>query len=55
MTWIYDPTDNAYRLTAGDLRCRVWQTRLGTWAASFMHSGIATAAYNFSTVEDAKV
>ncbi len=53
-TWTHDPTDEAYTLVRGDMHCRVWQTRLGTWAASFRHHGIATAAYNFSTAEDAK-
>jgi hypothetical protein len=55
MTWTHDPTDNAYTLIAGEIRCRVWLTTLGTWAAVIMHHGISTAAYNFTTPDDAKI
>ncbi len=54
MDWTYDATDNAYTLLRGDARCRVWYTSLENWAAACMHRGTSSAAYNFTTVEDAK-
>ena len=49
MDWQHDPQDDSYTLIQGDVRCRVWHTTLGTWAAVFVHHGISSAAYNFDT------
>ena len=54
MSWTYDPTDDAYTRIQGDVRCRVWRTTLGNWAAVMSYRGISTAAYNFATPEDAQ-
>jgi hypothetical protein len=54
MDWTYDASDNAYTLIRGALRCCVWLTTLGTWAAVFVQRGISTAAYNFATPEEAQ-
>ncbi len=51
-TWTHDPTDDAYTLISGDIRCRVWRA-LGSWQAIVSQHGDATAAYNFLTVEEA--
>ncbi len=50
-TWTYEPADT---LISGDVRCRVWFTSLGTWAAASMFHGTSSAAYNVKTAEDAK-
>lgn len=52
--WQYDPADNAYTRIDGALRCHVWFTALGNWAAIISERGISTAAYNFATPEDAQ-
>jgi hypothetical protein len=54
MDWQHDPDGEAYTLIQGDVRCRVWHTMLGTWAAVIMHHGISTAAYNVSSPDDAQ-
>ena len=54
MDWQHDPNDDAYTLTVGDVRCRVWHTTLGTWAPVVSHRGISTAAYNFATPKEAQ-
>ena len=55
MTWQHDPSDDTYTLVQNDVRCRVWHTTLGTWAAVIVHRGMSTAAYNFATPEAAQV
>ena len=55
MEWQPDPEGDAYTLIQGEVRCRVWHTTLGNWAAVFVHHGISTAAYNFATPDDAKI
>ncbi len=54
MDWQHDPDGEASTLIQGDVRCRVWHTMLGNWAAVFMHRGISSAAYNFPSPEAAK-
>ena len=54
MEWYDDPAEHAATLIAEPYRCRVWYTTLGNWAAVISHHGIATAAYNFPTLEEAK-
>ncbi len=54
LNWAYDPTDDSYTYILDHVRCRVWRTTLGNWAAVIIHRGISTAAYNFATPEDAK-
>ncbi len=54
MAWTHNPADNAYTLMRGDIRCRVWQTTLGNWGAAINRRGVATAAYNFETADEAK-
>jgi hypothetical protein len=54
MEWVQDPADQAATLIQGELRCRVWQTTAGTWAALLSVRGEATAAYSFPTREAAQ-
>ena len=54
MEWVQDPADHAATLIAGEVRCRVWQTASGTWAALISVRGDATAAYSFATREAAQ-
>ncbi len=54
MEWQHDPADNAYTLMREDVRCRVWFTSMGNWAAVVVQKGMSSAAYNFKTAEDAK-
>ncbi len=54
MRWTHDADDNAYTLISGNVRCRVWYTLLDTWAAACMHHGTSSAAYSFTTAEEAK-
>ena len=52
MNWKQDAINDAYPLSSGDSRCRVWRM-LGAWQAIVSHCGEATTGYNFKTVEDA--
>ena len=54
MEWREDEADHAFTLIVEPYRCRVWFTTLGNWAAVISHHGIATAAYNFPTLEEAQ-
>ena len=54
MDWQYDPEDNTYTLTQDAARCRVWYTKLDTWAASMSYGGISSAAYNFDSAAAAQ-
>ncbi len=54
MTWQHEPSDDTYTLVQSHVRCRVWRTTLGTWAAVFMQRGMSTAAYNFETPDAAQ-
>ena len=54
MDWTYDPTDNAYTLIRDGVRCRVWFTSMDNWAAVISFHGMASAAYNFATADEAK-
>ena len=54
MEWVYDLADHAATLIQGNLRCRVWRTAGGTWAALISVRGDATAAYSFATREAAQ-
>ena len=53
-TWQHDPVDNAYTLIQGEVRCRVWPSTIGGWAAVVSRRGIATASYNFGTPAEAR-
>ena len=52
--WEPDPSGEAYTLSSGAFRCRVWFTSLNTWAAAHMYHGTSSASYSFTTVEDAQ-
>jgi hypothetical protein len=54
MNWHDDPADQAATLIQGDARCRVWRTAADTWAALISVRGDATAAYSFTTREEAQ-
>ncbi len=54
MEWVQDPADHAATLIQGEVRCRVWRTANGTWAALISVRGDATAAYSFATREAAQ-
>ena len=54
MEWVHDPADQAATLIQGAVRCRVWRTAGGTWAALISVRGDATAAYSFATREAAQ-
>ncbi len=54
MEWVQDPVDQAATLIQGEVRCRVWRTAGGTWAALISVRGDATAAYSFPTREQAQ-
>ena len=54
MEWVHDPADHAATLIVEPYRCRVWYTTLGNWAAVIRYHGIATAAYNFPSLEEAQ-
>jgi hypothetical protein len=54
MEWVQDPVDQAATLIQGAMRCRVWRTAGGTWAALISVRGEATAAYSFPTQEQAQ-
>jgi len=54
MEWRHDPADNAYTLISGGIRCRGWYTSLENWAAVIRDRGMASAAYNFPTADEAK-
>ena len=54
MEWMHDPAEQAATLIQGELRCRVWRTAGGTWAALISVRGDATAAYSFATREAAQ-
>ncbi len=49
MDWKHDASNDAYTLSSGDVRCRVWRT-LGSWQAIVSHRGDATTGSNFATV-----
>ncbi len=51
--WEPDEAGDAYTLSSGDIRCRIWRT-MGTWQALVSQRGDATAAYQFATVEAAQ-
>ncbi len=53
-TWTYDASDNAYTLISGNVRCRVWYTSMGNWAAVTSDRGMTSAAYSFATADEAK-
>ena len=53
-TWTHDAGDNAYTLISGAVRCRVWFTSMDNWAAVISFHGMASAAYNFATADEAK-
>jgi hypothetical protein len=54
MEWVQDAADAAATLIRGDIRCRVWRTAAGTWAALISIHGDATAAYSLATREAAQ-
>ena len=54
LNWTYDPADDSYTCILDNIRCRVWRTTLGNWAAVIMRHGISNAAYNFATAEEAQ-
>ena len=54
MEWVQDAADHAATLIEGEVRCRVWRTAAGTWAALISVRGDATAAYSFATREAAQ-
>ena len=55
MDWQHDATDDAYTLVHdGIYSCRVWRTRLGTWAAVIRRGGMDDASYTFATADEAK-
>ena len=54
MEWVQDPVDQAATLIQGAVRCRIWRTAGGTWAALISVRGDATAAYSFATREAAQ-
>ena len=54
MEWVQDVADAAATLIQGDVRCRVWRTAAGTWAALISIHGDATAAYSLATREAAQ-
>ncbi len=54
MAWVQDAADAPTTLIQGDVRCRVWRTAVGPWAALISVHGDATAAYSFATREAAQ-
>ncbi len=53
-TWTHDAADDAYTLVHdGVYYCRVWRTRLGTWAAVIRRGGMDDATYDCPTPEEA--